>query len=79
MWSTLYGGGNYDYARGLAIDTAGNIYISGSTSSGASIASGDGRIQKVVVMMNSLPNLIAMACGFGQLIWVEKQVITVAL
>ena len=40
MWSTLYGGGNYDYARGLAIDTAGNIYISGSTSSGASIASG---------------------------------------
>lgn len=40
MWSTLYGGGNYDYARGLAIDTAGNIYISGSTSSASAIASG---------------------------------------
>jgi hypothetical protein len=40
IWSTLYGGGSYDYARGLAIDTSDNIYISGSTSSSAAIASG---------------------------------------
>ncbi len=38
IWSTLYGGGNYDYARGIALDTACNVYISGSTSSSLSIA-----------------------------------------
>ena len=40
IWSTLYGGGNYDYARGIALDTAENIYISGSTSSTLAIALG---------------------------------------
>lgn len=32
-WSTFVGGGQTDRARGLAVDTAGNAYVAGSTSS----------------------------------------------
>lgn len=46
IWSTLFGGGSYDYARGIAIDTLGDIYISGSTSSSLAIADGGWQNEK---------------------------------
>lgn len=33
IWSTYYGGNNYDEASALAIDPAGNLFITGSTNS----------------------------------------------
>jgi hypothetical protein len=46
IWSTLFGGGSYDYARGIAIDTLGDVYISGSTSSSMAIADGGWQNEK---------------------------------
>jgi hypothetical protein len=38
LWSTYYGGGNYDDGRGVAIDRSENVYITGFTKSVTGIA-----------------------------------------
>lgn len=40
LWATYYGGTNDDFARGIATDNAGNVYISGPASSGGLASSG---------------------------------------
>ena len=41
FWSTYFGGNNQDMANGLSLDSTGNVYITGSTSSVNGIASSD--------------------------------------
>lgn len=47
LWGTYYGGENGEYAMGCKTDAAGNIYLSGSTSSDSGIATSTGHQTKI--------------------------------
>lgn len=40
LWSTYYGGPDYDYIYSCAVDGSGNVFLAGNTSSSSGIASG---------------------------------------
>jgi len=40
LWGTYYGGTNNDFGQGIVVDASNNVYITGYTSSGSSIATG---------------------------------------
>lgn len=40
LWSTYFGGPDYDYIYSCAVDGSGNVYLAGNTSSASGIASG---------------------------------------
>ena len=76
QWATYYGGGNYDYLYGLAVNSTGAVYAAGTTGSnfGTQIASnghqntyGGGNVDaflvKLAVCSSNQASISATSCG----------------
>lgn len=65
-WSTFFGGNSVDHGRAVAVDAAGNAYITGVTYSGTNVAT-TGSFQQTLNWVNDA--YIAKFDSFGTLQW----------
>jgi hypothetical protein len=66
LWATYYGGSGNDWSKGVACDTAGNVYMCGITSSPAGIATSGAQ---QTAYAGGLDDFIVKFDGSGSRVW----------
>lgn len=67
IWATYYGGSEVDQARGVTVDSQGNVYITGITKSPTGIATGAGH--SITLIGTGYDAFLAKFNSSGQRLW----------
>jgi hypothetical protein len=69
LWVLTWGGADYDYARGVAVDDYGNVYVTGGFTNTTDFDPGPGLVERT--SLGSFDSFLSKFDAYGNLKWVQ--------